>query len=164
MSKNASEAQPSPQELLSYLPNNEKLLSVGDDPLRDIYTNDLLTNDNFLIYSMFLQGLIPLENILRAASQFSSDGKYFTGNEQESGKANTQVTNSSLQSFFRSSKRKHDDGNKYQNPHNLMKTVSDGNMSEDLLLSNMLATNYRNFYNENQPPADTFSEIQYQMP
>nr|GMD28369.1 NAC transcription factor 29-like [Ipomoea batatas] len=164
MSKNAWEAQPSPQELLSYLPNNEKLPSVNDDPLRDINTNYLLTKDNSLIYSMFLQGLIPLENILRAASQFSSDGKYYTGYEHESGKVNIQVTNSSLQSFCGSSKRKHDDGTKYQNPHDLIKTISDGNKSEDFLLSNMLATNHRNFYNENQPPVDNFSGIKYQMP
>lgn len=161
MSKNATwKIQPSPQGLQGYLPKNEELPSVNN-PVRDVYSNNWLTKDHSpLIYSMIIQGLIPIENIARAASQFHSDDNYVAVYEHIPGKENIHIANSCIQSSFDSSKKKQMNWNGHQNLHNLAMTSVDGTTmgSEDFLSENMIATN------GNQPQADIFSVIQYQMP
>nr|GMD67188.1 fasciclin-like arabinogalactan protein 11 [Ipomoea batatas] len=106
-----------------------------------------------------IQGLIPMENIARAASQFHSDNNYVAVYEHKPGKENIHIANSCAQISLDSSKRKQKSQNGDQNLHNLTRTGADGTtMSEDFLPENMIAAN------GNQLQADIFSVIQYQMP
>nr|GMD71228.1 fasciclin-like arabinogalactan protein 11 [Ipomoea batatas] len=109
--------------------------------------------------SLIIQGLIPMENIARAASQFHSDNNYVAVYEHKPGKENSHIANSCAQISLDSSKRKQKNQNGDRNLHNLMRKCTDGTtMSEDFLPENMIDTN------GNQLQADIFSVIQYQMP